>query len=230
MALQSSGRISTRSRRRAVAAAGAASLDIDYSFGPGRVLRSSSSRVDPPPRVPRPRPPLTVAPCRPRAPTPVPTVPIPYDRDRAATLSAPLLRPSTPSGHPSAPTDDFDALALLPKYTSAISLCVIPTLTGRGSKTLSLRVTPPFKTLLSAGKEPCPPNLSLVFPRTNAPHSRRFRISLIEAASILPTRELFSSSVTQPRPPTAYGGWDAWLAFCLASQFVLMCRYSCVRG
>ena len=62
VALPPSGRMSTRASRRTTAATGAAQPTDDHSFGPGRVTRSSSSRVDPPPRVPGPRPPLAIAP------------------------------------------------------------------------------------------------------------------------------------------------------------------------
>ena len=55
VALSRTGRISTRTRRRTAAAAGAAQPAVDYGFRPGRVPRTSSSRLDPPPRVSRPR-------------------------------------------------------------------------------------------------------------------------------------------------------------------------------
>ena len=86
-----SGRVSTRTRRRTAAAAGAAQPAVDHGFEPVRVTQSSSFRVNPPPRAPRPRPPLAVAPSTSRAPTHVPTVPIPSDRDRPEPLGAPLL-------------------------------------------------------------------------------------------------------------------------------------------
>ena len=83
VALPPSDLISTRARRKTVAAAGAAHPAVDYGSEPGMVPRSSSFRVDPPPRGPSPRPPLAVVPGPPRTLTPVPTVPIPSDRDRA---------------------------------------------------------------------------------------------------------------------------------------------------
>ena len=97
-------------RRRIAVAVDAAQPAVDYGFGPGRLPRTSSSRVDPPPRVPRPRLPLAVAPSASRAPTPVPTVPTPSDRDRAEPLGVPLSGLSTPLESPSAPTADLDAL------------------------------------------------------------------------------------------------------------------------
>ena len=109
-ALPPTGRISTRMRRRTDAAVGAAQPAVDYGFGPGRLPRTSSSWVDPPPRVPRPQLPLAAAPSASRAPTPVPTVPIPSDRDRSEPLGVPPLGLSTPSESPSAPTADLDAL------------------------------------------------------------------------------------------------------------------------
>ena len=110
VALPPTGRISTRTRRRTAAAAGAAQPAVDYGFGPGRVLQTSSSRVDHPPRVSRPRLPFAAAANTARAPTPVPTSPIPSDRDRAEPLGLPLLGLSTPSEPPSAPATDLDAL------------------------------------------------------------------------------------------------------------------------
>ena len=62
VALLPTGRISTRTRRRTAVAAGAVQPAVDYGFGPGRVPRTSSSRVDPPPRVLRPLLPLAAAP------------------------------------------------------------------------------------------------------------------------------------------------------------------------
>ena len=73
-------RISTRTRRRTVAAAGAAQPVVDFGFRPGRVPWTSSSRLDPPPRVSRSRLPLAAAPSTSRALTPVPTVPILFSR------------------------------------------------------------------------------------------------------------------------------------------------------
>ena len=110
MALPPTGRISTRTRRRTAAAAGTAQPAVDYGFEPERVPRISSSRVDPPPGVSRPRLPLAATPSTSRAPTPVPTVPIPSDRDRAEPLGLPLFGLSTPSESPSAPATDLDAL------------------------------------------------------------------------------------------------------------------------
>ena len=110
VALPPTDRISTRTRRRTATAGGAAQPALDYGFGPGRVPQTSSSRVDSPPRVPRPRLPLAAAPSASRAPTPIPTVPIPSDHDRAKPLGLPLLGLSTLSESPSTPTADLDAL------------------------------------------------------------------------------------------------------------------------
>ena len=166
MALPPTGRISTWTRRRTAAAAGAAQPAVDYGFGPGRVPRMSSSRVDLPPCVPRPRLPLAAVPSAPRAPTPVPTVPISSDRDRAEPLSLPLLGLSTPSEPPADPTADLD---VLPNYILAIPLRVILAPTGRESNVQSLRATAPYNTFFSAGHWPCPPRSWRVSPRTRAP-------------------------------------------------------------
>ena len=151
-------RISTRTRKRTAAAAGAAQTAVDYGFGPGRVPRTSSSRVDPPPRVLRLQSPLAAAPSASQAPTPVPTVPIPSDRDRAEPLGAPLLGPSTPSESPSTPTADLDTLGAAAEINFlVIPLRVIRTPTGIESSVQSLRATPPYHTFFSASRWPCPP-------------------------------------------------------------------------
>ena len=62
LALAPSARIPTRTHRRATATTGAAQPTVGYGIEPGSLPRSSSSRIDPPPRVPRPRSPLAVAP------------------------------------------------------------------------------------------------------------------------------------------------------------------------
>ena len=110
VALPPTGRISTRTCRRTAASSGAAQPAVDYGFGPGRVPWTCSSRVDPPPRVLRPRLPLAAALSTSRAPTPVPTVPIPSDRDQTESLGLPLLGLSTSSESPSAAANDLDAL------------------------------------------------------------------------------------------------------------------------
>ena len=88
------GRISTRTRRRTAAAAGTAPPVVDYGFGPGGAPGPSVRRAITPPRVPRPRPPASVA----MAPTPaassVPTVPIPSDRDRVELVGTLLNKAS----------------------------------------------------------------------------------------------------------------------------------------
>ena len=121
VALPPTGRISTRTRRGTAAAAGAAPPAVDYGFGPGRVPRTSPSRVDPSPRAPRPRLPLTAAPTTPRVPTPVPTVPIPSDRDRSEPLGALLLELSILSESPSAPKAGLDALGAAAEINSGDS-------------------------------------------------------------------------------------------------------------
>ena len=110
VALPPTGRISARMRRRTTAAAGAAQSAVDYGFGPGRVPRTSPSRVHPPPRVSRPRLSLAAAPSASGAPTPVPTVSMPSDRDRTEPLGLPPSRLSTPLESPSVPTAVLDAL------------------------------------------------------------------------------------------------------------------------
>ena len=110
VALPPTGHISTRTCRIPAAAAGAAHPAVDYGFGFGRVPRTSFCRVDPPPRVPRPRLPLAAASSASRAPSPVPMVPIPSDRDRAEPLGLQHLGLSTPSEPSSAPTTDLDNL------------------------------------------------------------------------------------------------------------------------
>ena len=78
-----SDRISTRTRRHTATAAGNAPLTVDYGVGPGSAPRSSATRANTRPRVPRPRqaPPTAVTPS-PSA-SPVPTVQIPSNRDHA---------------------------------------------------------------------------------------------------------------------------------------------------
>ena len=139
MALPPTGRISTRTRRRTVSAAGAAPPAVDYGFESGGVPRTSSSRVDPPPRVSHPRLPLAAAPSTSRAPTPVPTVPIPSDRNRAEPLGLPLLGLSTPSESPPPLRPIGTPSTLLPNYTFVVPLGVIRTPTGRESNVQSLR-------------------------------------------------------------------------------------------
>ena len=56
--LPASGRISTRTCRRTTAAAGAAQPAVRHGFGPTEEQRLPSFRIDPPPSVPRPRPPI----------------------------------------------------------------------------------------------------------------------------------------------------------------------------
>ena len=111
----------TGTRRRTAAAAHAAQPAVDYGFGPSRVPPLSSSRVDPPTRLPLPRPPLAVALGLPRPPTPVPTVPIPSDRGRAELLSAPPVGLSIPPGSLSSPTADLDSHGAAAKLHSCDS-------------------------------------------------------------------------------------------------------------
>ena len=106
-ALPPSSRISSRTRRRTPAATGAAQPVVDDDFGLDWVPRSPSSPVDPPPRVPRPRPPLSLAPGTSRVPAPVPTAPIPFNRVRAGPLSFPILGRSIPEPPPPRPYDRF---------------------------------------------------------------------------------------------------------------------------
>ena len=58
--LPSSGRISTRTRRRTAAATGSAPPSVQNGFGPGGSPGSSARRANTSPRVPRPRPPPVV--------------------------------------------------------------------------------------------------------------------------------------------------------------------------
>ena len=138
--------------------AGAAQPAVHYDFGLGRVPRTSPCRVDPPPRVRRPRLPLTAAPTTSRTPTPVPIVPIPPDRDRAESLGAPLLGLSTLSEPPSAPTADLDALGAAAELHFGDSAARYSHAGWEREQLLeSLRAMPPANTFFSAGQWPCPP-------------------------------------------------------------------------
>ena len=119
----STGRISTRTRRRTATAAGNApplSTTTD-GFGPGGAPRPSARRGNTPPRVPRPRPaPLTAATPAP-ATSPVPSVPIPSDRDRADPVGIPLLTLPHSPGDTTAPTK-LDALGNAAEFQLAYSV------------------------------------------------------------------------------------------------------------
>ena len=91
VALPPMGRISIRTRRRTGAAAGAAHFAVDYGFGPGRVPRTSPSRVDSLSCDPHPRLHLTASRATSRTLTTVMTVPITSNRARAELLGAPFL-------------------------------------------------------------------------------------------------------------------------------------------
>ena len=227
MALPPTGRISCRARRRTVAAAGAAQPAVGYGFGLGRVPRTSSSRVDPPPRVSRPRLPLSAAPSTSRAPTPVPTVPIPTDRDRAEPLGLPLLWLSTPSESPSAPVTDFDLLGTAAELHFGGSA-------ARHSHAHWEReqlAEPTCYVAIQHSLLGRPLVLSAeVSARTSTLPSRRSKSSLAKVASILPTRTMSCSSVIQPRPTTPYCLRGARLAFWATNQSVFTCRYSCALG
>ena len=197
VALRPTGRISTRTRRRTAAAAGAAQPAVDYGFGPGGVPRTPSSRVDPPPRVPRPRLPLAAAPSASRAPTPVPTVPIPSDRDQAVSR----FRALDPFGISLRPYGRFRRSRRCCRPTIRRFRCAL--FARRLGERASCRAHVLRRHTIHCSR----PAVGLAhrslsaFPLTPAPPpSRRSRSSLAKADSILPTRTLSSSSVVLTRP------------------------------
>ena len=211
-----SGLISTRTRRRTAAAAGSAQPTAGCSFGLGRVPRPFSPPVDPSPRNPRLD--LAAAQSTSRAPTPVPTVSVPSDRDRAESLGAPLLGLSTPSEPPSAPTTNLNALSAATELQFG-DFAARYSYTDRERKQ---RAELMCHAVIHPMHSP---------PTAIGPAHRILRalplepafLLLPKAASVLPTRASFSSSVIQPRTPTPYNRRDARLAFWGTNQFVFAC-------
>ena len=115
-ALPSSGRISTRTRRRAAATDGTAPPAVDNGFGPGGAPRPSVRRAITPPRLPRPRPRASVV----MAPVPVGssvrTATIQSDRDRTEPVRTPLLRLPWPTDAPPVTATDLNTLGAAAEF------------------------------------------------------------------------------------------------------------------
>ena len=109
-AMPSSGRISTRTRRRTAAGASIEPPAVDYGFGPSGALHPPARRANTPPRVSRPRPPLAVVSAPAPAASPALTIPIPSGGDRAEPVGTPPLRFPPSADVPSATTAELDAL------------------------------------------------------------------------------------------------------------------------
>lgn len=105
-----SDRTSAQSHQRLAAATGTAPPAVEYGLGVSGVSQSSTRRVNTPPPVTRPRPPLAIDTLPAHAASPAPTVYIPFDRDLAEPVGTTLLRlPSLPRV-PSFTTAGLDTL------------------------------------------------------------------------------------------------------------------------
>ena len=213
VALPPTGRISTRTHHRTAAAAGAAHPAVDHGFGPGSVLRMSSSRINPPPHVSRPWLPSAAAPSVSRAPTPVPTVPNTSDRDRAEPLSFSLLGVSTSPESPSDPAVDLDALGAADELHFGYSAARYSHVDCERDQLPELTCYAAIQCILIGRPLALLIEILAGSPHISGPISRRCRRSLSKAASIPPTRVLYPSCVIKLRPTTPYGPRDAKVAF-----------------